>query len=321
MAVCALLLLPRAGEAQVRNGGTLTGVVQDTSGAPLADVTVLLMDLRRQTRSRADGSFRFDSVKPGPVRVSSRAVGYIGAGVDATVLRDSVTSVKMVLVRFGTTLPTLRSTATRLGLSGVIGDTSYRALRGVRIKALGGGAATVTDSLGQFFLPLKPGSYVVRSDLEGFRGLQVSVTIPRDEGVSIAQWMEPIARSDGAEIMRLKNLWEFERRIIQNSVVRYRILSRDDLRRTGANDLAQASSRALAIRPSPEACAMINGGPQWAPLWSIDVNDVELMEANLSSFIPRNRGPTSIQGNVRRADPTAGGGLSGTGCQFVAWTR
>lgn len=45
--------------------GTISGVVTDTLGQPLANITVLVTRLRRAMRTRADGSFRFDSIAAG----------------------------------------------------------------------------------------------------------------------------------------------------------------------------------------------------------------------------------------------------------------
>ena len=54
---------------------TLRGIVTDTLGAPLADVLVLVTELRRQVRTQSDGRFLFDSVKAGTYEVRPRRLG------------------------------------------------------------------------------------------------------------------------------------------------------------------------------------------------------------------------------------------------------
>lgn len=57
----AILLLLSAGVLSAQNA-TIIGKVYDPQAQPVGDATVTLVEIRRQTRTAADGSFRFDGV-------------------------------------------------------------------------------------------------------------------------------------------------------------------------------------------------------------------------------------------------------------------
>jgi hypothetical protein len=71
-------------------GATLAGVLVDARGRPLADVPVAveygdLWDLRRGTRTDADGRWRLAQLAPGPAKLTARAFAH-----DAKVVRELV---------------------------------------------------------------------------------------------------------------------------------------------------------------------------------------------------------------------------------------
>ena len=135
-------------------------MVTDTLGTLIADVAVVITKLRRQTRTRADGSFRFDSVPSGTYELSARSIGLLAGAYRVTVGRDGA-SVVIPMIRLGYALQARVTVADRGGLSGVIADTSYRALQDVEVSIMRGVHRTQTDSTGAFFLTLKPGSYMM----------------------------------------------------------------------------------------------------------------------------------------------------------------
>jgi hypothetical protein len=305
------------------NVGRLEGVVRDTMGMPLRDVTVLLAAQRRTARTREDGSFRFDSLPPGRVRVTARLLGYIAAGVDTVVRRGETARVTITMLRLAATLPVLRTNAERPGLSGVVGDSTYRALEGVRVRTLGRASNTRTDSVGAFYLPLAPGPYMLRVDHDGFASVTFGVHIPNDSGKRVSVLLAPAGPMDGAEIIRQRTLFDLEQRLVRARPVRYKTYSREMLERFGSPDLMQTMARATAQAVDPEACAAINGGPAWAPLWSIALEEVDFVEANLYSATSAGpRGPTSINGMRPRE---TGGPVEITGvppeCLFAVWLR
>ena len=56
---------------------TLSGVVTDTLGNPISDADVYITLLKRRVRTRDDGSFLLDKVRPGAYDVGARAFGYV----------------------------------------------------------------------------------------------------------------------------------------------------------------------------------------------------------------------------------------------------
>lgn len=335
-AVCALLgALPSTARGQGILGvdpanvppGTIVGIVEDSLGTPISDALVMVFELRRQVRTRADGSFRLDSIKPGKYRVGARSLGYIGAGVDVTVGRTGGWA-KFRLIQVATTLAPMVTEAEEMGLSGIIGDTAFRAMDSVEVRVLATQLRAKTDSVGRFALPLPPGRYMVRVERPGYQGQAIGVSIPEKGGRKLAIWMVPTDRTDAREIMRQTNLFDLEQRLQRASVVRLRTFAREDLMRTGAVDAAVAASRATVQRYDPFACAVLDGGPAWAPLWSIGVDEIEFMEANIP--IPqRPKNPvTSINGSApmnngsgSMRDPAVLGMGSGAGCSYGVWLR
>jgi iron complex outermembrane receptor protein len=67
-------------------GVTLSGrLVNSLSGDPIADATVQIDELRRQTVSAADGTFMFNDVPPGSYHLSVRSSGYSSRRTEVTV--------------------------------------------------------------------------------------------------------------------------------------------------------------------------------------------------------------------------------------------
>ncbi len=294
---------------------TLSGIVVDSAGVAIPDATVYVVELRRQSRTRDNGTFRFDSVKAGTYTVGARAIGFIsGTGRVAVGADGGVAIIEMIRVSFA--LPSMITKATRGGLSGVIGDTSYRAMVGVTVRVLGSGVGSaVTDSTGEFFLPVKPGTYMVRLEREGYGRQIIGVTVPEKEGRRIAAWMMP--RTERVNPVEGKNLFDLEQRPIRRGPVGSKLYTRESLTRLNIRDAREAAQRFLA-RPirdgDTDGCAYISGGPQTAPMWSISADDIELLEVYDT---PRSRSAkTSIMGN-----PAIAAMRSGVGCRHIVWLR
>ncbi len=66
-------------------GGSLTGTVTRAGGDPMAGAAVVVEELRRETRTAADGTYRFDGLAPGEYHVSVRAEGYSSRRTEVTV--------------------------------------------------------------------------------------------------------------------------------------------------------------------------------------------------------------------------------------------
>ncbi len=306
--------------------GRITGIVVDSAGNPMANVAVLVFEQRRQVRTRADGTFRLDSLKVGNARISARAIGYVSAGLDVRVRVDSTPDVRLEMVQFAVVLPAMTSVASDLGLSGIIGDTAYRAILGAKVQVMGTGLFALTDSVGQFRIPLKPGAYMVRIEAKGYRGQAVGVRIPADSGRKISALLPPMQGMDAIEIMRQWNLGGLHERLLVASPVYNRVFTRDDLRALHIEDPVRAMAQLTADRINRDACAKINGGPAWAPLWSLQIDDIEFIEANLPRPARNTRrsltggatsGPISAGGSGA-ALPNVGAGMT---CGYIAWLR
>lgn len=256
--------------------GTLAGVVVDSAGTPVADIPVYIYEERRQVRTGSDGRFRFDQIDKGRYTVSVRSVGYLGV-TERVQVKAQGAVVRLRIMRLERGLPAVITTASRGGLSGVVSDTSLRALRDVSVKIMGTQYTTRTDSAGRFFLGARPGSYLLRIERNGFERQLIGVTIPESEGREVAVWLSADSGDDDALIGA--NLFDFEQRRIRGRAVSYASFSRDDLMATGGVNVMQAAGRATTQRPSFESCAYLDGGPAIAPLWAITVGEVEYMEA------------------------------------------
>lgn len=62
--------------ASAQTGAFIAGVVTRDSGEPMAGAAVVIEELKREVRTGADGSYRFENLSPGTYHVSVRAEGY-----------------------------------------------------------------------------------------------------------------------------------------------------------------------------------------------------------------------------------------------------
>lgn len=65
--------------------GTLSGKVTRAGGDPMGGAAVVIEDLRRETRTAADGTYRFEGLPAGDYHVSVRADGYSSRRAEVTV--------------------------------------------------------------------------------------------------------------------------------------------------------------------------------------------------------------------------------------------
>ncbi|MGE3274907.1 MAG: TonB-dependent receptor [Vicinamibacterales bacterium] len=81
----AILLLSAAVPARAQGGATLSGTVTRDAGDAMAGAAVVIEELKRETRTGADGTYRFEGVAPGDYHVSVRAEGYSSHRTEVTV--------------------------------------------------------------------------------------------------------------------------------------------------------------------------------------------------------------------------------------------
>lgn len=294
--------------------GTLTGLVVDSLGVPVGGATVFIVDPTRQARSSSAGTFRFDSLKTGKYTIGARAMGYVGSTGRVEVGAQGGTVV-LQLLKVAQGLASVVTTASRGGLSGVIGDTAFAALSNVRVQVMGSSLPiATTDSTGAFFIPVKAGQYMVRLDRPGYARQLIAVTIPDTAGRQIAAWMAP--QNGKVNPLEGANLFELNRRLVWRSDRNSHVYTRDELRALDISDLEVAAERFLGVPLDGRSCAFIDGGPNWAPLWTFNSEEIELFEVYGERGARSSR--TNIMDNTRIGQGKDTGRVS---CAHFVWLR
>lgn len=335
-AAIGLASVTSAGAQQARTiapvaPNTVVGVVVDTLGRPMDSVQISIRTPRREVYSRPDGTFRIDSVPAGPVDLTARKIGFRPQGRRVTVGKNGA-AVQFDLTRLVRNLPVVVTEARRTGLSGVVGDTAYHAIPGAVVHVLGSGAGVgITDSAGAFYIDAKPGHYMAQVRAAGYQTQLLSVTLPKDEGRRVSVLMMPGRATRAArEAVYLDNLRD---RLVRRSPAYSRIFTREDIAKMGSINVQQLATMG-AIRRVDESCdVVLDGGMDWAPLWALDVDDIEMLEVyergGGRSRAPRpgtsiSRGSTApirTQGSAAASRGGLGGGNVDCPATVIAWMR
>lgn len=271
----------------------LAGIVVDSAMTPIESVTVFITSLRNRTLTRTDGTFRFENVKPGTYHVTARKVGYAPQARDVSV-DEHGGAVGLALVPIPYVLAPVVSSSKRGGLSGIVGDTAYNVLPGAEVWLMTGGGKVVTDSTGAFFIDVKPGHYVLRVALPGYAPRLASVTIPADSGRQIVVWLAPTTRVSAAREAAIVD--ELSERLLRRSPNWSKILTREDILRSGIAELPQLTQMGAGVPVNPSCEALVDGKERM-PLWSLDASEIETLEIYVKQA-PR-AAPTSINNNRR----------------------
>jgi hypothetical protein len=271
---------------------TLVGIVTDTLGNPVDSVEIVISSIKRQAMSKPDGTFRFDDVKPGSYQVLARRLGYYPQ-VQSTTVDDKGGVVSFSILLGIRALPPVVTSVARGGLSGVIGDTAYNIVGDAQVAVMASDHRTSSDSLGRFYLDLKPGKYMVSVSRPGYRTRLVSVTVPSDSGRRMTVWLTPTnVGQNNRDAMAFDGL---AARLARRNPVWSNIYTREDINKTGIEDGVQLA-RLGANKNLDDTCsAIIDGGPRRLPLWAIDAADIEAMETYTTP--PARRTVTSINRN------------------------
>lgn len=326
-AVLALVGIPHGAGAQgvpvpTPKPGTLGGIVTDTMGTPVANADVYLQPLKKQARTRADGTFLFDSVRAGKYDVAARAAGYTVETV-TIVVSERGGFVPIRIARTGATLPSVVTTAELGGLSGVIGDTAYQALADVEVHVIGTVSRARTDSLGRFLVPLPAGSYMVELKRQGFWRQMLSVTIPEGSGRRIAAWLAPVSGNDDAQLAA--NLFEMNQRIMRAIPSRSKVYTREDLAGLPhITELRQLATLTATGFVSDDCEVLVNGGPSKLPIWALQTADVEFVEAYTGKIAVPKTTSLGNAGGRKLETSTSMIPQAGRACGYVAlvvWLR
>jgi hypothetical protein len=297
----------------------IVGVVIDTAGYRVDSAEVLIRSVERRAMTNAEGMFRFDDLKPGMYDLTVRKIGFFPQ-VRRIRLAENGGVAHFEVVRRVFALPPAVTVATQLGLSGVVGDTAYNIVSGAVISTIASDHRTVSDSTGAFYLDLKPGRYIVRVERAGFAPQLASVTLPSDSGRKIVVWMTP-----STTFSQARAAWAFDAmqdRILRMNPVWSKILTREDILHAGFDNIKQLATMATGQRMEDECLATIDGGPARVPIWSLDPNDVEMMEA-YTTPPPKPTNARIVQGVFGTRPDTRGQFKNPTDCgaSLFIWLR
>jgi hypothetical protein len=211
-------------------------------------------------------------------------------------------------------LPPIVSSAARGGLSGVVGDTAFNPIKGAKVRVLSAGIETRTDSLGAFYIPVKPGSYMVAITRDSFASRLVSVAIPRDSGRRITAWLQPRTGAQSQqESWNIANLSERRAWIKQDMTNNF--FTREDLIRLKIEWIYDAVQMTAARNGAKEAysrnCTVaVNGGASATDLSTLTIDDVESVEVYPSFSSTSN--PTVAAAAPKAKHAKVKGGTFGT---------
>jgi hypothetical protein len=228
---------------------------------------------RLDTQTDPRGRFEIGGLPPGEYELLIRRIGFEPERVVASI-GDSGAVVRICMAVATRPLPAMLSSASRLGLAGVVADASHRPIPGAEVRIIGNGMRTTADSAGAFFLSLRPGHYAVTVSRPGYGTEMLGVTIPPDSGREIAVWLGAPPRNRNRYADELDQMrW----RSVQLPGSRYAVRTAEDLARSGL-DLQQ---QVLAAAKAGKLCAgwgRTVGKDYGIPADLIEKSEVAMME-------------------------------------------
>ncbi len=305
----------------------LSAVVVDEEGRPLPGVDVVLGSLNRRARTDSKGQFRIMGLAPGEYEVNVRRIGYAARN---QLLRTSVFGgvvPEILLVPTSPTLAPIVAAADRGGLFGIVADTGMRPVAGARVSVAGSGLNATTDSLGAFYVPLRPGSYLVYIDRKPFSRQLIGVTVPKSVGREIAVWLHQIPRKNA--IVEAMQLFDLNQRIVGSSKASTRFFTRDALLEQGITSIDGLARRWAGAGITSMCTARLGGQNNWSqPINQLQTDDIEFVEMYMSNAVGMQapRGVTSIGGNRTTIMTETGRGqpIVTRDCgnlSFIVWPR
>ena len=190
--------VPVPAAAPTRAPATLSGVVKDLAGLPIANARVQVADLRRSINTRDDGSFALRALPSGDtLQVIVARIGYRPLHLELTLVPGD-NQLEMALEPIAQQLDAVRTSTEQTGVFGVVGDTAYEIVQDARVRLTAGGdGERLTNPLGQFaFETVQAGANFLEVRKAGFKPRLISFMQPAKGGTKLAIWMTPLGPHD-----------------------------------------------------------------------------------------------------------------------------
>jgi hypothetical protein len=258
---------------------SITGVVRDSAGPPLADAEVLLIREGasvRSVRTSRNGAFTIDSVAAGLYTVWFRQVGWASVNYRWDTSEEARTEVRISLRRLAKTLNPVvireaedRGMRQSAGLLGLVLDGENNPVDEVTVEIVGTSIGGVTRPNGGFlFKPIPSGSYVVRARKIGYSPANYTMSLIPGEERELVLRLQRLATSlDAVQITELSGfgsgqtmLADLGRRLRWHGVSNF-VLGPDDLRRYGTRGLDEVGKR-IGVDFKEMVSARRRGGPR-----------------------------------------------------------
>src|SRR5688572_2669105 len=278
------LLIPLIAAAQQRDtaslapapGRTIIGIIADSADSPIDSAEIFIPALKRKTTAGADGRFRFDDVKPGTYQVAARRLGFYPQTREVVVSKELGGAARFALVPYARALPPVVSRSQRGGLSGVIGDTAWAAVKGAEVTVVSTTRRAISDSMGGFFIDLQPGKHIVRVKREGYASQLLTVNVAKDSGRRVMVFLKPSLRDESFQ--EEVAISELEERLARRNPVYSAIYTREDINKVGWEELSDIATAGAGRFVDPGCVAVVDGGPRTEFIWALRASEIEGVE-------------------------------------------
>jgi hypothetical protein len=196
----ALVAIMAAG-AFAQAPATLTGVVHDSAGKPIADAEVILRDANRATRTNDRGQFTIPAPSAGSYGVWFRRLGYRSVDYTWRALAGERTEISAGLFPIPRPLDPVvvradedKRSASRASILGLVLDTAGAVIPEAEVQVVGADMSGTARANGGFlFKPLAVGTYVLRVRKLGFEPAMVTVQLSKGDDHEVIVYLRPLA--------------------------------------------------------------------------------------------------------------------------------
>jgi hypothetical protein len=320
---------------------SLSGVVRDVSGGPLAGVAITLQGESFSTRTDSAGHFALAGIPAGSHSTLFRRLGYrsveyrwVAEGNRELQVAVTMTPVPRALDRLVVEAPGSTRRRGTSSIGGVVTDFAGQGVVGADVRLLGSGLSTMTDSNGTFeFQSLAAGPYIVRARRMGLSSGTYVTQLADDDNRGITLKLYELPKKTGERDVPVASGYGIADLAFDAFDRRARTASRDPIlgpadlfRRQGESldlTLQQYRDPAATTRPSfndaPNEgdCLIVDGRrATYQPLRTFVTHDVQMVEifrknAFVDAYIvSQMEGVRECRGTMDHHPP-----------YFVLWTR